>query len=83
MTHVDGNALAGMLEPLFAADPTRLRVECAHCGLRMLIAEAMVTFDSPGAVAHCPGCTGILLTLAEEDGGLVLGVRGIVRIATD
>lgn len=83
MAHVDGNALAGMLADVLGVDATVMRVECAHCGAASAIAQAMVTFDGPdaGAVAHCPDCTAVLLTLAERDGELRIDVRGIRSLA--
>lgn len=83
MTHVDGNALAGMLADALGIDATVMRLECAHCGSASAVAEVMVTFDGPdaGAVAHCPDCSAVLLTLRERDGELRIDVRGIRSLA--
>lgn len=77
MTHVDGNALAGVLTEALGFDATPLRVTCAHCGRATILAQTLVTFDGPGPVAHCPTCSGIMLRAVVVDGELQLDVRGI------
>jgi hypothetical protein len=77
MSHVDGNALAGVMADALGADVTTMRVGCAHCGTVSIIAETMVTFDGPGPVAHCPTCAAILLRVVSADDGVTVDVRGI------
>lgn len=77
MSHVDGNAIAGLLADALGTDATVMHVACAHCDTVTVIAEAMVTFDGPGAVLHCPTCKAVLMKAVETAGEVELDVRGI------
>jgi hypothetical protein len=81
MTHVDGNALAGVLADALGIDVTTMRMTCANCGTVTVVAETMVTFDGPGPVAHCPTCAAILLRVVGADGEVSIDVRGIRSLA--
>ena len=71
----DGNALAGPLSEVFAADVTIAVARCRGCGLSSVVAELAVYGPDPGWVARCPGCEDILLRLVR-DTGLGLGRPG-------
>ena len=79
--HVDGNALAGPLAEIFRMDVTTLVARCRHCGDDAMLARAMVYFAAPGTVVRCCTCDGVLATLVEEDGMLLLGLAGISALA--
>ncbi|GAA2015276.1 hypothetical protein GCM10009739_30560 [Microbacterium ulmi] len=78
---VDGNALAGALTEVFAADATTIEVECGGCGARRALAEAVVERDAAAAIVRCRDCTHTLLTILHEGGGirLVLGQARSMR----
>lgn len=71
---VDGNALAGMLGPLFRVDPTLLVVTCGACGSSGTLAETVVEREAASAIARCRSCTHTLLTVTESDDATVLRV---------
>ncbi|MES1211951.1 MAG: DUF6510 family protein [Leifsonia sp.] len=80
MQHVDGNALAGLLADLFTFDPTMAEMRCAGCGTVSMLATTMVYTDAMGAVARCPHCDEVVMTLVEGDGRAWLTLAGASAI---
>jgi phage FluMu protein Com len=76
-THVDGNAVAGALGEVFAADMTVVRGTCAHCGRVSVLAETNVYALAPGIVVRCAGCGGVLLRLVRASRRAWLDARGL------
>jgi phage FluMu protein Com len=76
-THLDGNAAAGMLRELFAADPTTATGRCAGCGKTGVFAEARVYMDAPGMVARCQDCDSVLLRVVTTPSDTYLDLRGL------
>ena len=74
---VDGNAIAGMLEPAFGTDPTLVRIECAHCGRLSMLAETVVEREARSAIVRCRSCTRTMLTLREDAGELVVRMSAV------
>ena len=58
-THVDGNALGGMLMEVFGREMTDRRGTCATCGSVHPVA-AMLVYRSAGDVVRCPTCGNIV-----------------------
>jgi hypothetical protein len=75
--HLDGNAAAGELSKIFAADITTALGQCANCGATKRFAEAHLYMQCPGVVARCAGCEHVLLRLVSVGHRLLLDVRGI------
>ncbi|MFF0487786.1 DUF6510 family protein [Nocardia sp. NPDC004068] len=69
MSHLDGNALAGILSELFAADVTACPCRCGGCGNVRPVAAMLVYTRAPGTVARCPGCHAEILTLTVTPHG--------------
>jgi ribosomal protein S27E len=63
--HLDGNALAGPLAEVFAADVTTARLRCASCGDVAALARAMVYGGPMGAVVRCGNCDDVLLVFVQ------------------
>ena len=82
MTHLDGNALAGVLFELFATDLTDAVGRCAHCGDRAVIAQSPVYLTPMGAVARCRSCDQVLLTGVEspDDLRIMRAVRAGLQV---
>jgi hypothetical protein len=80
----DGNALAGPLAEVFAAEVTVARARCAGCGLESVVAELAVYGPEPGLVARCPGCSDVLLRLVRTPDATWLDLRGtaVLRLPT-
>lgn len=77
MTLVDGNAVAGMLAPAMAGEPTLLAITCAFCHDHFVLAETVVEREPMSAVVRCRSCTHTLFTLEDEADALVLRVGGM------
>ncbi|GAA3754217.1 DUF6510 family protein [Salinactinospora qingdaonensis] len=80
--YVDGNALAGPLAEIFAADLTPALRRCAHCHTVSAVAELHVYTHCPGLVARCPGCETLVLRLVRTDHTiwLDLGATGCIQL---
>ncbi len=74
---LDGNAIAGLLQEVFAVEMTTAIGTCAGCGVAEPVGAAHV-FRGAGVVMRCPHCDNVLVTIVK-DGTLVrigfLGVR--------
>lgn len=76
---LDGNALAGTLEALFAAEMTAARGACARCGRAAPIgAQHLYRYPrAPGAVLRCAACGNVLLVVVQRPGGTRLTLAGM------
>jgi Family of unknown function (DUF6510) len=80
MNELDGNAMAGDLREIFAADVTTAVATCAGCGRSSAIATLRLWGPAPGQVARCPGCDDVVLRLVRAPGRIFLDLRGAVRL---
>lgn len=78
--HLDGNALAGPLAEIFAADVSAAVSRCATCGLTGPVASLRVYDRAPGLVARCPGCEEVVLRLVRSPDAAWLDLRGAVTL---
>ena len=76
-THVDGNAIAGLLMEIFAVDMTAAHGQCANCHDVMPVADTRVFMDAPGIVVRCRSCGEVLATIVEEDGHRRISLQGL------
>jgi hypothetical protein len=76
---LDGNAMAGLLEEVFAGDVTAARAACASCGSVADVGEQHLYMfpRSPGAVLRCAGCESILMVVAHTAGRVRFGLQGL------
>jgi len=65
MNYLDGNAAAGELSRIFAADITSAAGKCANCGAKKSFAEAHLYMRCPGLVARCALCGHVLPRFAN------------------
>ena len=81
MSHLDGNAAAGELSEVFAAEVTT--ATCVGCGQTGVVATAEVYETGMGTVLRCPGCDSVLLRVVHARGEICLEMRGVsaLRIA--
>ena len=78
LDYLDGNAAAGLLDEVFAADVTKARGRCASCGDESVIAVAHVRPVSDGLVLCCSVCEGMLARVTDRGGRVRLDLRGLV-----
>jgi Family of unknown function (DUF6510) len=77
MDALDGNAIAGWLFEHFGSEMTSVPGRCGHCGTRTLIAELRVYTRAPGAVARCPACGNVVMTLVNVRGSTQLHAEAL------
>ena len=77
---LDGNAAAGLLSEVFAAEMTAARGTCAGCGATNAFGAFQLYAHAPGAVLRCPACTAVLLCVVRLPSGLVVDLTGLGRI---
>lgn len=74
--HVDGNAIAGLLDVFRGTDPLTLIVACGHCDAAAPLAEWPVERDADAAIFRCRSCTRTLATLLRRGEGVELRIVG-------
>ncbi len=75
--YLDGNAAAGLLSEVFAADITTAVGRCANCGDEAVVARARVYVDEHGLVVRCSVCGDVIAVASERAGRLCLDLRGL------
>jgi hypothetical protein len=76
---LDGNALAGTLDELFAVEMTSALGCCDSCGqVAALGGQHLYRYPrAPGAVLRCQACEGVLMVLVEGPSGWRVTLRGL------
>lgn len=73
-THVDGNALGGLLMEVFGREMTDVRGCCATCG-KVHPMGAMIVHRGMGDVVRCPSCGNVVV--------VAVTIRGQTRVHLD
>jgi hypothetical protein len=76
---LDGNALAGSLQQIFAGDVTVALGRCAACGrVAELGRQHLYRYPrAPGAVLRCSACGSVLLVLVERPTDTFVSLPGL------
>ena len=74
---LDGNAIGGLLQELFALEMTTAQGTCAHCGRVDLVGAVHVYLQAPGVVVRCPGCEQVLMRVVRGRGRVYLDLTGL------
>ena len=77
MSHLDGNAIAGVLREIFGHELTIATSTCDGCGKHDLVAELIVYTRCPGIVVRCPGCDSVLMRFVRVRERYVVDLSGI------
>ena len=77
---LDGNAVAGLLQEVFAVEMTASPTVCAHCGRRGAMGTLLAFTQAPGAVLRCPGCEQVVLRIVETPDALYVDARGALYL---
>jgi hypothetical protein len=77
---LDGNAAAGLLTEVFAAEMTTAIGTCASCGATNALGAVHVYAQAPGTVLRCPSCTAVLMTIVRARERLVVDLSGTRRV---
>jgi len=73
---LDGNAVAGVLNEIFALEMTTSPVECANCGREGEMGTLLAFTQAPGVVLRCPACENIILRIVQAPEAFYLDLRG-------
>ena len=72
---LDGNAVAGLLQEVFAVEMTTAIATCGACGAAEAIGATHV-FRGAGIVMRCPHCGDVLATIVEDGTRMWIGLGG-------
>jgi hypothetical protein len=73
---LDGNAIAGLLQEVFALDMTTAVGTCSNCGARDEIGAVRV-FRGAGVVLRCPHCDNVLATIVRSEADVWFTLGGL------
>ena len=73
---LDGNAVAGLLQEVFAVEMTTAIGTCNGCGAAEAVG-AIHVFRAAGVVLRCPHCNNPLIKIVRDDTRLWIGFPGI------
>jgi hypothetical protein len=73
---VDGNAVAGLLQEVFAVEMTTAIAMCDTCGATDAVG-ALHVFRGAGIVMRCPHCDNVLVTIVRDDTRGWIGFAGV------
>ena len=73
---LDGNAAAGVLAEVFAAEMTTAVGTCDGCGATDAVGAVHV-YRGAGLVLRCPHCNGVLMRVVESESRVWIDLRGL------
>jgi len=73
---LDGNAVAGLLQEVFAVEMTTAIGACGNCGATDAIGATHV-FRGAGVVMRCPRCNNALVTIVKDETRVWIGFPGV------
>ena len=73
---LDGNAVAGLLQEVFAVEITTATGTCGNCGATEAVG-AIHVFRGAGIVLRCPHCDNALVKIVRDDKRLWIAFPGV------
>ena len=73
---LDGNAVAGLLQEMFAREMTTANGTCNACGATNPVG-ALHVFRGAGVVMRCPDCDEVLVTIVRGDARIWISFAGV------
>ncbi len=73
---LDGNAVAGLLQEVFAVEMTTAIGTCNGCGATEAVG-ALHVFRGAGIVMRCPHCDNALATIVKDGARMWIGLAGV------
>ena len=73
---LDGNAVAGLLQEVFAVEMTTAVGTCASCGAAGPVGAVHV-YRGAGIVLRCPHCDNALVTISKTGASTRISLAGI------
>ena len=81
-SHLDGNAIGGMLFELFGREMTEQLGCCHHCGAVNALGAIHVYVDAPGTVIRCPDCGSVMVVIVQHPDRVRVTFEGIRWLET-
>jgi len=79
---LDGNAVAGLLQEVFAVEMTTAIGICGGCGTAGPVGAAHL-YRGAGIVLRCPNCDNVLAKTVKSDSRVWIDFRGMRTLETD
>jgi hypothetical protein len=73
---LDGNAAAGLLQEVFAAEVTTALGTCSGCGAIEAVGAVHV-YSAAGTVLRCPHCEAVLMKIVTDGVRVWIDLRGL------
>lgn len=73
---LDGNAVAGLLQEVFAVEMTTAIATCSACGASDALGALRVCRGA-GTVMRCRQCHNAVVTMVENDTRMCIGLAGV------
>lgn len=73
---LDGNAVAGLLQEVFAVEMTTAVGTCAKCGASGAVGAVHV-YRGAGVVLRCPHCDNTLVKIVKNDSRVWIAFPGV------
>jgi Family of unknown function (DUF6510) len=73
---LDGNAVGGLLQEIFAVEMTTARGTCNGCGAVDAVGAVHV-FQGAGIVLRCPSCQAPLVKIVKDGARVWIDLRGL------
>ena len=73
---LDGNAIAGLLQEVFAVEMTTAIGTCRRCGAARPVGAAHL-YQGAGIVLRCPHCNNVLAKIVKNDSQVWIDFQGI------
>jgi Family of unknown function (DUF6510) len=73
---LDGNAAAGILTEVFAAEPTIATSVCDGCGTKHRVGELVAYVHAPGVVIRCRSCGQVELRVVRARDRILVDLSG-------
>ena len=77
MSHVDGNAIGGLLIEVFGREATGESGRCRECGAENYVG-ALHVYRAAGVVVRCPSCQAVLVRVVEGDERIWIDLDGLL-----
>src|SRR5437667_8663927 len=77
---LDGNAVAGLLQEIFAMEMTASPTECANCGRQGELGTLLAFTQAPGAVLRCPACEQVMIRIVATPDAIYFDARGAIYL---
>ena len=82
MTHLDGNAVAGLFADTLGMEITASIGRCAGCQRVFELARAHAFVTAMGAVLRCAHCQDMLAVIVQKPHEVIVNLSGLKYVAT-